>query len=69
MRVTIWRCASDFCHCAQRFVLGEKLKLMACLPPPRRLRTALLMAQYPEHVIQVVAHHLCASVRNHLRRA
>jgi hypothetical protein len=37
--------------------------------PPRRLRTALLMTQHPEHIIQVVAHHLRTAVRNHLRRA
>ena len=38
-------------------------------PPPRRLRTALLIAQHPEQVIQVVAHHLRRVVGDDLRCA
>jgi len=45
------------------------LALWVFLPPPRRLRTALLVAQHPEHIVQVVADDARRIVRNHLRRA
>jgi hypothetical protein len=35
---------------AKKALLGN----MQASPPPRRLRTTLLVAQHPEHVIQVV---------------
>ena len=54
---------------ATKYLLKPLFRLIPALPPPRRLRTALLMAQHPEHIIHVVAHHLRTAVRNHPCRA
>ena len=71
----IWRAANGYCPPSQ-IVPGatpEQLEFLVPLPrpypPPRRLGVALLMAQHPEYVIHVVAHQLCAAVRDHTRCA